>query len=281
MHLAAESHVDRSIDDAGAFIQTNIVGTYILLQAARRYWSSLTPAHRASFRFHHVSTDEVFGSLGNDGHFTETTPYQPSSPYSASKAASDHLARAWYGTYGVPIVLSNCSNNYGPYQFPEKLIPLTIAKALLGERLPVYGQGANVRDWLFVEDHVRALVKVCFEGRVGETYHIGGGCEKTNLEVVESICDCVDELSPSNGARRRSLITFVPDRPGHDYRYAMEAAKIRRELGWTPQESFESGLRKTVQWYLDNAEWWQQIRARNYDGERLGRQTAMVVQPIK
>jgi dTDP-glucose 4,6-dehydratase len=272
MHLAAESHVDRSIDDARTFIQTNIVGTYILLQAARCYWSSLPPERRKRFRFHHISTDEVFGSLGSNGHFTETTAYQPSSPYSASKAASDHLVRAWYSTYGLPVVITNCSNNYGPYQFPEKLIPLIIAKALLRESLPVYGRGDNVRDWLYVEDHVRALIKVCFEGEAGETYNIGGGCEKTNLEVVESICDFVDEMRPMNGASCRSLITFVPDRPGHDYRYAMDPYKIKRELGWSPQESFESGLRKTVRWYLDNVEWWQRIRARRYDGARLGSQ---------
>jgi dTDP-glucose 4,6-dehydratase len=273
IHLAAESHVDRSIDDAGEFIQTNIVGTYVLLGAARSYWSSLAAARRSGFRFHHVSTDEVFGSLGSDGYFTETTSYQPNSPYSASKAASDHLARAWYSTYGLPVVISNCSNNYGPYQFPEKLIPLTIAKALLHERLPVYGQGENVRDWLYVEDHVRALTKVCFKGKPGETYNIGGCYEKTNLEVVQSICDYVDEFSPSKSKRRRSLITFVPDRPGHDFRYAIKVDKISRELGWAPQESFESGLRKTVRWYLDNAEWWQQIRSRSYGGERLGTRT--------
>jgi dTDP-glucose 4,6-dehydratase len=281
MHLAAESHVDRSIDDARTFIQTNIVGTYILLQAARRYWSSLPPERRRRFRFHHISTDEVFGSLGSEGHFTETTAYQPSSPYSASKAASDHLVRAWYSTYGLPVIITNCSNNYGPYQFPEKLIPLIIAKALLRERLPVYGRGDNVRDWLYVEDHVRALIKASFEGEAGETYNIGGGCEKTNLEVVESICDFIDELRPTNDVSRRSLITFVPDRPGHDYRYAMDSSKIRRELGWFPQESFESGLRKTVRWYLDNVEWWQRIHARRYDGERLGSQPITEVQATK
>ncbi len=276
MHLAAESHVDRSIDDAKAFIQTNIVGTYVLLQAALHYWTSLTPARRTGFpfRFHHISTDEVFGSLGSDRRFTETTPYQPNSPYSASKAASDHLVRAWYSTYGLPVVITNCSNNYGPYQFPEKLIPLTIAKALLQECLPIYGQGENVRDWLYVEDHVRALTKACFEGRPGETYNIGGNCEKTNLEVVESICDYVDELRPLKDASRRSLITFVPDRPGHDYRYAIDPTKIRTELGWSPQESFQSGLRKTVRWYVDNIEWWQRIRARRYDGGRLGSRIA-------
>src|SRR5712692_744560 len=225
MHLAAESHVDRSIDDAGSFIQTNVVGTHTLLDAARRYWSGLEPDRRERFRFHHVSTDEVYGSLGAEGKFVETTPYQPNSPYSASKAASDHLVRAWFSTFGLPVVVTNCSNNYGPYQFPEKLIPLTIAKALLQESLPVYGRGENVRDWLYVEDHVRALTKVCFEGRPGETYNIGGNCEKTNLEVVESICDCVDELRPSKDVSRRSLITFVPDRPGHDYRYAIDPTK--------------------------------------------------------
>jgi dTDP-glucose 4,6-dehydratase len=271
MHLAAESHVDRSIDDAKAFIQTNIVGTYVLLQAARHYWNSLTAERRTTFRFHHISTDEVFGSLGDEGHFVETTPYQPNSPYSASKAASDHLVRAWYSTYGLPVVVTNCSNNYGPYQFPEKLIPLTIAKALLRERLPVYGHGENVRDWLYVEDHVRALTTVCFDGSPGETYNIGANCEKTNLEVVKSVCEYVDELSPlENAGSRRSLITFVPDRPGHDHRYAIDSMKIRRELGWSPQESFESGLHKTVRWYLDNTEWWQRIRIRRYEGERLG-----------
>lgn len=270
MHLAAESHVDRSIDDARAFIGTNVLGTYVLLHGAHRYWSSLEPTRRARFRFHHVSTDEVFGSLGREGYFTETSPYQPNSPYSASKAASDHLARAWFSTYGLPVVITNCSNNYGPYQFPEKLIPLIIAKTLMRESLPVYGRGENIRDWLYVEDHVRALIKVCFEGKAGETYNIGGGCEKTNLEVVKSICDYIDELRPSNGSHSRSLITFVPDRPGHDHRYAIEATKIRRELGWTPQENFDSGLQKTIRWYLDNTHWWQRIRARRYDGNRLG-----------
>jgi dTDP-glucose 4,6-dehydratase len=281
MHLAAESHVDRSIDDARAFIQTNILGTYVLLQAARHYWSSLPSSRRSGFRFHHVSTDEVFGSLGSDGRFTETTPYQPNSPYSASKAASDHLVRAWFNTYGLPVVITNSSNNYGPYQFPEKLIPLITAKALMRESLPIYGQGENVRDWLYVEDHVRALTKVCFEGRAGETYNIGSSCERTNLEVVERICDYVDELSPFTGLTRRSLITFVPDRPGHDYRYAMDAVKIRHELGWSPRESFESGLRKTVRWYLENAEWWQRIRARRYDRERLGIPTVADTEPEK
>ncbi len=274
MHLAAESHVDRSIDDARSFIQTNIVGTYSLLQAALRHWSALPTERRSSFRFHHISTDEVFGSLGDDGYFSESTPYQPNSPYSASKAASDHLARAWHSTYGLPVVITNCSNNYGPHQFPEKLIPLTIAKALSHEKLPVYGQGTNVRDWIYVEDHVRALIRVSFEGKPGETYNIGSGCEKTNLEVVESICDCLDELRPLNGNSRRSLVTFVTDRPGHDYRYALDSSKIRRELGWSPQESFESGLRKTVRWYLENTSWWERIRSRRYDGARLGTQAA-------
>lgn len=281
MHLAAESHVDRSIDDAGAFIQTNILGTYILLQTAKSYWSSLPYDRRLRFRFHHISTDEVFGSLGSDGYFTETTPYRPNSPYSASKAGSDHLARAWHSTYGLPVIITNCSNNYGPHQFPEKLIPLIVAKALLRENLPVYGRGENVRDWLYVEDHVRALIKACFEGQAGQTYNIGGDCEKTNLEVVESVCDYVDELSPSSETSRRSLITFVPDRPGHDYRYAMDTSKIKRELGWSPLESFESGLRKTVRWYVDNVEWWQRIRARRYNGERLGIKAAADLPPAK
>ena len=281
MHLAAESHVDRSIDNAKTFIQTNVLGTYVLLQESRHYWLSLKGPRRANFRFHHISTDEVFGSLGSEGYFTETTAYQPNSPYSASKAASDHLARAWFSTYGLPVMVTNCSNNYGPYQFPEKLIPLMIAKALIWEPLPVYGRGENVRDWLYVEDHVRALIKVCFEGKAGETYNIGGGCEKTNLEVVEQLCDYVDELNPSNITSRRPLITFVPDRPGHDYRYAIESSKIRRELGWAPNESFESGLRKTVLWYLDNTQWWQRIRERRYDGNRLGIQITPENQPGK
>jgi dTDP-glucose 4,6-dehydratase len=270
MHLAAESHVDRSIDDAGAFVQTNVVGTFTLLQAARRYWSALDSTRQRRFRFHHISTDEVFGSLGAEGKFSETTPYQPNSPYSASKAASDHLVRAWYATYGLPVVITNCSNNYGPYQFPEKLIPLTIGKAMLREPLPVYGRGDNVRDWLYVEDHVRGLIRVCFDGAVGETYNIGGGSEQTNLEVVQQICDRIDEILPSEKEPRRSLIRFVTDRPGHDHRYAIDATKIRRELGWTPQESFESGLSKTVKWYLENSEWWNRIRQNRYSGERLG-----------
>jgi dTDP-glucose 4,6-dehydratase len=274
MHLAAESHVDRSIDDAGTFIQTNVVGTYTLLDAARDYWSGLEPDRRARFRFHHVSTDEVYGSLGAEGKFVETTPYQPNSPYSASKAASDHLVRAWFSTFGLPIVITNCSNNYGPYQFPEKLIPLTIGKAMLHETLPVYGRGDNVRDWLYVEDHVRALIKVCFEGKVGETYNIGGGSEQTNLEVVQQVCDRIDEILPSAHEPRRSLIRFVTDRPGHDHRYAIDATKIHRELGWSPQESFESGLFKTVKWYLEHSEWWHRIRQGRYGGERLGAEPA-------
>ncbi len=270
MHLAAESHVDRSIDDAAAFIQTNVVGTSTMLRAAQHYWSALDAARQHRFRFHHVSTDEVFGSLGAEGKFTESTPYQPNSPYAASKAASDHLVRAWHRTYGLPVVITNCSNNYGPYQFPEKLIPLAIDKAILGEPLPVYGRGDNVRDWLYVEDHVRGLIKVCTEGRVGETYNLGGGAERTNLDVVERICDLVDELMPGFGRPRRSLITFVTDRPGHDHRYAIDATKIRRELGWSPRESFNSGLYRTVKWYLDNRDWSRRIRESSYRGERLG-----------
>ena len=273
MHLAAESHVDRSIDDAGSFIQTNITGTYTLLEAARRYWSRLPADRQRTFRFHQISTDEVYGSLGDEGKFVETMAYQPNSPYSASKAAADHLVRAWFSTYGLPIVISNCSNNYGPYQFPEKLIPLIIGKAMLREALPVYGLGDNVRDWLYVEDHVRGLIKVCFEGCAGETYNIGGGSEQTNLEVVQQVCDRIDEILPSGGEPRRSLIKFVTDRPGHDHRYAIDAGKIHRELGWTPQESFDSGLFKTVKWYLENSDWWYRIRQYRYRGERLGAQT--------
>lgn len=270
MHLAAESHVDRSIDDAGAFIKTNVLGTYHLLEATRDYWSRLEVARKRRFRFHHISTDEVFGSLGPEGKFTETTAYQPNSPYSASKAGSDHLVRAWHVTFGLPIVITNCSNNYGPYQFPEKLIPLTIGKAMLGEPLPVYGRGDNVRDWIHVEDHVRGLIKVCNEGRVGETYNLGGAAERTNLEVVEQICDFVDKLTPRVGVPRRSLITFVTDRPGHDHRYAIDTTKITRELGWLPRESFDSGLYKTVRWYLENRDWSRRIHESHYRGERLG-----------
>ena len=269
MHLAAESHVDRSIDGPDAFIRTNIVGTYRLLDVARRYWLGLDGAARAGFRFHHISTDEVFGSLGPEGRFTETTPYQPRSPYSASKAASDHLVRAWHETYGLPVVLTNCSNNYGPYQFPEKLIPLIILKGLAGEALPVYGAGDNVRDWLYVEDHARALRLVLERGAVGASYNIGGDCERTNLAVVHTLCDLLDRFHPA-GASHRDLIRFVADRPGHDKRYAIDAGRIAGELGWRPRESFESGLAKTVEWYLDNRAWWQAIADGSYQGQRLG-----------
>ena len=272
MHLAAESHVDRSIDGPGAFIETNIVGTFRLLNAALAYWRELREPRRSAFRFHHISTDEVFGDLPFDsGIFTEETPYKPSSPYSASKAASDHLVRAWHETYGLPVVLSNCSNNYGPFHFPEKLIPLVILNALDEKPLPVYGAGANVRDWLFVEDHARALELVATTGKVGESYNIGGRAERTNLNVVETICAILDRKRPrTKGGRYGDLITFVTDRPGHDRRYAIDASKIERDLGWTPQESFETGLEKTIQWYLDNEWWWQPIRSGTYAGERLG-----------
>ncbi|MBM6592859.1 dTDP-glucose 4,6-dehydratase [Microvirga pudoricolor] len=271
MHLAAESHVDRSIDGPGAFIQTNVVGTYSLLQAALGYWQGLPGFEKDAFRFHHVSTDEVFGSLGPEGFFTEATAYDPRSPYSASKAASDHLVRAWHHTYGLPTLVSNCSNNYGPYHFPEKLIPLVILNALEGKPLPVYGDGSNVRDWLFVEDHARALLRIAQTGEVGESYNVGGHNEKTNLEVVEAICRILDDLAPDGAiGARRGLITFVKDRPGHDRRYAIDAAKIGRELGWTPRETFETGLAKTVRWYLENRPWWERIRSGIYRGERLG-----------
>ncbi|NTS30896.1 dTDP-glucose 4,6-dehydratase [Phyllobacterium sp. BT25] len=272
MHLAAESHVDRSIDGPGAFIETNIVGTFRLLNAALAYWRELPADAKSAFRFHHISTDEVFGDLPFDsGMFTEETPYAPSSPYSASKAASDHLVRAWHETYGLPVVLSNCSNNYGPFHFPEKLIPLVILNALDGKPLPVYGKGANVRDWLYVEDHARALEAVVTKGAVGESYNIGGHNEKTNLNVVETICDILDQKRPrKGGGRYRDLITFVSDRPGHDRRYAIDASKIERDLGWTPQESFETGLAKTIDWYLANEWWWEPIRSGRYAGERLG-----------
>ncbi len=271
MHLAAESHVDRSIDGPGEFIQTNVVGTFTLLQATLAYWRGLAPEKAAAFRFHHVSTDEVFGSLGAEGLFSETTPYSPRSPYSASKAASDHLVNAWRHTYGLPVVLSNCSNNYGPYHFPEKLIPLAILNALEGKAIPVYGRGDNVRDWLYVDDHARALQAIAETGRPGESYNVGGNSERSNLEVVRGICALVDKLAP-NSARGpcEKLIAYVTDRPGHDQRYAIDAGKIRRELGWTPLESFETGLRKTVQWYLDNPDWWRRIREGVYRGERLG-----------
>ncbi len=271
MHLAAESHVDRSIDDAADFIQTNVVGTYRLLETATAWWRELEGAAQAAFRFHHISTDEVFGALGAEGHFTEETPYRPNSPYSASKAASDHFVRAWHQTHGLPVVTSNCSNNYGLYQFPEKLIPLMVINALTEKPLPVYGKGENVRDWLHVEDHARALMAVLTQGRVGETYNVGGDSEMRNIDVVNMICDLVDELRPrQSGGSRRDLITYVTDRPGHDLRYAVDASKIKRELGWAPQESFASGLRKTVAWYLDNEDWWRGILARRYDGGRLG-----------
>jgi dTDP-glucose 4,6-dehydratase len=269
MHLAAESHVDRSIDGPAAFITTNVVGTYSLLEAARAYWSALPATRKDAFRFHHISTDEVFGTLGDEGKFTETTPYAPNSPYSASKASSDHLVRAWHHTYGLPTVVTNCSNNYGPYHFPEKLIPLVILNGLDGKPLPVYGTGENVRDWLFVEDHARALWAVVTKGRVGEVYNIGGDAERTNIDVVRAICDLLDEFVPAEKPRRE-LITFVTDRPGHDARYAMDTTKIASELGWKPQETFESGLRKTVRWYLDSRPWWTKIREGRYAGERLG-----------
>jgi len=271
MHLAAESHVDRSIDGPGEFVQTNVVGTFTLLQAALAYWNSLDVSRRDAFRFHHISTDEVFGSLGQEGFFHEEYPYQPNSPYSASKAASDHFVRAWHHTYGLPTVITNCSNNYGPYHFPEKLIPLMILNALEGKPLPVYGKGENVRDWLYVEDHAEALILVAERGRVGENYNIGGWNERTNIDVVRSICQLVDEMAPSDMiGRREKLISYVIDRPGHDLRYAIDANKIERELGWRPSETFETGLRKTVSWYLDNQAWWERVRSGVYQGERLG-----------
>ncbi|ATM74540.1 MULTISPECIES: dTDP-glucose 4,6-dehydratase [Serratia] len=274
MHLAAESHVDRSIDGPATFIETNIVGTYTLLEAARQYWLALDDAAKKAFRFHHISTDEVYGDLhGTEDLFTETTPYAPSSPYSASKASSDHLVRAWLRTYGLPTIVTNCSNNYGPYHFPEKLIPLTILNALEGKALPVYGDGAQVRDWLYVEDHARALYKVVCEGAIGETYNIGGHNERKNIDVVQTICRLLDELvpnKPGNLLKYEDLITFVTDRPGHDMRYAIDASKIDRELGWKPQETFESGIRKTVEWYLANQAWWIRVKDGSYAGERLG-----------
>ena len=269
MHLAAESHVDRSIDGPAEFIQTNVVGTFRLLEAARYYYQGLAGEQRERFRFHHVSTDEVYGTLGPTGLFTETTPYAPNSPYSASKAASDHLVRAWHHTYGLPMVMTNCSNNYGPYQFPEKLIPVVILNALEGKPLPVYGKGENVRDWLFVEDHVHALLTVLERGRLGEEYNVGGNSERRNIDVVREICALLDELAPAGQPHER-LITFVQDRPGHDARYAIDAGKIRDELGWVPRESFATGLRKTVQWYLDHRPWCELIQARGYKRERLG-----------
>jgi dTDP-glucose 4,6-dehydratase len=271
VHLAAESHVDRSIDGPDAFIETNIVGTYRLLRAATAHWKALDPERQARFRFHHVSTDEVFGSLGAEGYFVEDTPYDPRSPYSASKAGSDHLVRAWHHTYGLPTLVTNCSNNYGPYHFPEKLIPLMIVKALAGETLPVYGRGENVRDWLFVEDHVRAIRRVFEAGVPGETYNVGGNSERTNLEVVQTVCALLDELRPrTDGRSYGEQVGFVADRPGHDLRYAIDATKLKKELNWEPQETFESGLRKTVEWYLAHEPWWRAIQAGGYGGERLG-----------
>ncbi|WGE58179.1 dTDP-glucose 4,6-dehydratase [Actinobacillus equuli] len=274
MHLAAESHVDRSIDGPAAFIETNIVGTYTLLEAARTYWNSLDANKKLMFRFHHISTDEVYGDLeGTDDLFTETTPYSPSSPYSASKASSDHLVRAWLRTYGLPTIVTNCSNNYGPFHFPEKLIPLMILNALAGKQLPVYGNGQQIRDWLFVEDHARALYKVVTEGEVGETYNIGGHNEKANIDVVRTICSLLEEFVPNKPAgvhKYEDLITYVTDRPGHDVRYAIDATKIGRELGWKPQETFETGIRKTVEWYLNNKAWWSRVLDGSYKCERLG-----------
>jgi len=269
MHLAAESHVDRSIDGPAAFVETNVVGTFNLLQNALSYWRSLSPAAQDRFRFHHVSTDEVYGSLGAEGLFREDSRYEPNSPYSASKAASDHLVRAWHHTYGFPSLITNCSNNYGPFHFPEKLIPLNILRGLDGKPMPVYGKGENVRDWLFVEDHAHALITVLQKGRLGEVYNIGGSAERRNIDVVNAICDLLDDMAPS-GRRHRDLISFVTDRPGHDLRYAIDATKIRDELGWRPRESFETGLAKTVRWYLDNKPWWQRILSGSYRTERLG-----------
>ncbi|WP_313515216.1 dTDP-glucose 4,6-dehydratase [Pseudomonas sp.] len=280
MHLAAESHVDRSIDGPAAFIQTNIVGSYVLLDACRAYWQALAEPRKSAFRFHHISTDEVYGDLQGAGDlFRETTPYAPSSPYSASKAASDHLVRAWQRTYGLPVLITNCSNNYGPYHFPEKLIPLVILNALEGKPLPVYGNGQQVRDWLFVEDHARALLAVVSQGKVGETYNIGGHNEQKNLDVVRAICALLEELAPRKPAglaHYEDLITYVSDRPGHDLRYAIDAGKIQRELGWVPQETFASGLRKTVQWYLANLDWCRRVQDGSYQRERLG-----AIDPLK
>ena len=272
MHLAAESHVDRSIDGPAEFITTNIVGTYTLLEVARKYWLQLNEEKRASFKFHHISTDEVYGDLeGTTDLFTETTSYAPSSPYSASKASSDHLVRAWHRTYGLPTVVTNCSNNYGPYHFPEKLIPLVILNALDSKALPIYGKGDQIRDWLYVEDHAKALYKVVTEGKVGETYNIGGHNEKQNIEVVKTICKILDELKPQNNHQPyETLITFVKDRPGHDLRYAIDASKIAKDLGWKPEETFETGIRKTVEWYLNNLEWCRRVQDGSYQRERLG-----------
>ena len=271
MHLAAESHVDRSIDGPADFINTNIVGTYSLLEAARHYFGKLSPERRSRFRFHHISTDEVYGSLGESGFFTEATPYAPNSPYSASKASSDMLVRAWHHTYGLPVVTSNCSNNYGPYQFPEKLIPVVILAALNGQPIPVYGTGSNVRDWLFVDDHARALLTVLEQGKIGENYNVGGHNELRNIDLITLLCDALDQLLPDSPHRNHSnLMTFVADRPGHDQRYAIDAAKIERELGWRPKVSVEEGIQKTVAWYLQNRWWWQAIQNRGFTGDRLG-----------
>lgn len=270
MHLAAESHVDRSIDGPAEFIDTNVVGTAQLLGCVLEHWKNLSSVEKDRFRFHHISTDEVYGSLGPTGFFTEDTPYDPRSPYSASKASSDHLVRAWFHTYGLPVLVTNCSNNYGPYHFPEKLIPLVILNAMERKPLPIYGKGQNIRDWLYVEDHVRALWKVVQQGEPGRTYNIGGNMERTNLSVVKAICEILGELVPHTAGDYQDLIEFVADRPGHDMRYAIDASRIHRELGWEPEETFESGLRKTIQWYLDNKWWWGPIRERKYAGERLG-----------
>jgi dTDP-glucose 4,6-dehydratase len=270
-HLAAESHVDRSIDGPADFIQTNVVGTFTMLSAALEYWRGLDEEARAAFRFHHISTDEVFGSLGDEGYFTEATPYDPHSPYSASKASSDHLVRAWHDTYGLPVLITNCSNNYGPYHFPEKLIPLMIIKALAGDHLPVYGQGLNVRDWLFVEDHARALTRVFERGQPGESYIIGGRAERRNIDVVTRICETLDQIRPRpDGRSHKDQISYVADRPGHDHRYAIDPSKIERELGWTAQESFDSGIARTVRWYLDNEEWWRPLVEEKGAVKRVG-----------
>jgi dTDP-glucose 4,6-dehydratase len=268
IHLAAESHVDRSISGSNTFVQTNVLGTYTLLEAVRGYLDANTHV-RERFRFIHVSTDEVYGSLGETGHFSESTPYDPSSPYSATKAASDHIAKAWHRTYGLPVIVSNCSNNYGPYQFPEKLIPLTVLNALHDQPLPVYGDGSHVRDWLFVEDHARALGLILEKGLLGHTYNVGGRNERRNIDVVKRICACMDELRSSKLPHER-LLTYVPDRPGHDHRYAIDASKLETELGWRAQETFETGIKKTVRWYLDRADWWEPLREHVYQGERLG-----------
>lgn len=271
MHLAAESHVDRSIDGSAEFIETNIIGTHVLLETSRKYWMNLSREKKKSFRFLHVSTDEVFGSLGDTGFFTEDTSYDPRSPYSSSKASSDHLVRAWYHTYGLPTFITNCSNNYGPYQFPEKLIPIVIIKALSGEQISVYGKGDNIRDWLFVEDHAEALIRVLKKGKVGQTYNVGGHNEKTNLEVVQTICRTLDILAPKHlGESYENQIAFVKDRPGHDFRYAIDASKIKKELDWAPNETFESGIKKTILWYLQNMDWVKSVTGSNYNFERLG-----------